>query len=104
MLKKNLMMRQAFFCVFFSICLGSRPHFALAFIVYMGQGRFSRPVKLLPDLLECRSWMSWKEVSWLLCPGLSGSKYSTTHRHAFDSAGDRKDVSEVFFFFPYGPY
>lgn len=82
---------------FFSICLGSWPDFALAFIAYKGQRKFSRSVKLLVDLLECHSWVSWKEVSWLLHPWLNGSKVLTTHRYRFDSAGDRKEYKWSFF-------
>lgn len=76
---------------FFPICLGSWPDFALTSIVYMGQGNFSRPVKLFVDQLEYHSWMSWKEVSWLLYSWLNGSKVLKTHKYRFHSAEDKKE-------------
>lgn len=81
---------------FFSICLGLWPDFALAFIVYMGQGKFSRPVTLLADLLECLSWMSRKEMSWLLYPWLNGSKHEKPTDIHLTLLEIEKKISEVF--------
>ena len=78
---------------FFSICLGSLPDLALAFIVSMDQGKFSRPVKLLADLQNVMLGYHGKKCLGFYIPA---EWVKSTHNlqiciYIFDSAGDRKE-------------